>query len=43
MVDMESNTTLVQCYPAHEAVPAGQGPFPPVIVVHDRVGLNAHV
>ncbi|HLN57634.1 MAG TPA: dienelactone hydrolase family protein [Thermoanaerobaculia bacterium] len=43
MIDMESNTTLVQCYPAHEAVPAGQGPFPPVIVVHDRFGLNAHV
>jgi carboxymethylenebutenolidase len=40
MVDMESNTTLVQCYPAHEAVPEGQGPFPPVIVLHDRFGLT---
>jgi len=43
MIDMESNTTLVQCYPAHEAVPEGQGPFPPVIVVHDRFGLTPHV
>lgn len=42
MVDMESNTTLVQCYPAHEAVPEGQGPFPPVIVIHDRFGLTPH-
>lgn len=42
MIDMESNTTLVQCYPAHEAVPDGQGPFPAVIVVHDRFGLNPH-
>ena len=43
MIDMESNTTLVPCYPAHEALPAGQGPFPPVIVVHDQFGLNSHV
>jgi carboxymethylenebutenolidase len=43
MIDMESNTTLVQCYPAHEAVPDGVGPFPPVVVVHDRFGLNPHV
>ncbi len=43
MLDMESNTTLVQCYPAHEAVPDGQGPFPAVIVAHDRFGLNPHV
>lgn len=42
MIDMESNTTLVQCYPAHEAVPDGQGPFPAVIVAHDRFGLNPH-
>jgi carboxymethylenebutenolidase len=42
MIDMESNTTLVQCYPAHEAVPAGEGPFPPVLVLHDRFGLNPH-
>ena len=43
MIDMESNTTLVQCYPAHEAVPDGQGPFPPVLVLHDRFGLTPHV
>ena len=43
MIDMESNTTLVQCYPAHEAVPDGPGPFPAVIVVHDHFGLNPHV
>ena len=43
MIDMESNTTLVQCYPAHEAVPDGQGPFPAVIVVHDRFGSSPHV
>src|SRR6266536_3117420 len=42
MIDMESNTTLVQCYPAHEAVPDGQGPFPAVVVAHDRFGLNPH-
>jgi carboxymethylenebutenolidase len=43
MIDMESNTTLVQCYPAHEAVPDGQGPFPAVIVAHDRFGLSPHI
>jgi carboxymethylenebutenolidase len=43
MIDMESNTTLVQCYPAHEAVPDGEGPFPAVIVAHDRFGLNPHI
>ncbi len=43
MIDMESNTTLVQCYPAHEAVPDGQGPFPAVVVVHDRFGLDPHI
>ena len=43
MIDMESNTTLVQCYPAHEAVPEGPGPFPPVIVLHDRFGLTPHI
>ncbi len=42
MIDMESNTTLVQCYPAHEAIPDGQGPFPAVVVAHDRFGLNPH-
>ena len=40
MIDMESNTTLVQCYPAHEAVPDGHGPFPAVVVAHDCFGLN---
>jgi carboxymethylenebutenolidase len=43
MIDMESNTTLVQCYPAHEAVPDGQGPSPAVIVAHDRFGLSPHI
>ncbi len=42
MIDMESNTTLVQSYPAHEAIPDGQGPFPAVIVAHDHFGLNPH-
>lgn len=42
MIDMESNTTLVQSFPAHEAVPDGGGPFPAVVVLHDRFGLNAH-
>src|SRR6478735_5322594 len=40
MIDMESNTTLVQCYPAHEAIPDGEGPFPAVVVAHDRFGLT---
>jgi carboxymethylenebutenolidase len=43
MIDMESNTTLVQSYPAHEAIPDGPGPFPAVIVAHDRFGLNPHI
>jgi carboxymethylenebutenolidase len=43
MIDMESNTTLVQCYPAHQAVPNGEGPFPTVVVLHDRFGLIPHV
>jgi carboxymethylenebutenolidase len=42
MIDMESNTTLVQCYPAHEAVPEGTGPFPGLVVAHDRFGLTPH-
>jgi carboxymethylenebutenolidase len=41
MVDMESNTTLVQNYPAQEAIPGGDGPFPPVVLAHDRFGLSA--
>jgi carboxymethylenebutenolidase len=43
MIDMESNTTLVQAYPAHEAIPDGQGPFPAVIVAHDRFGLTSSI
>jgi carboxymethylenebutenolidase len=43
MIDMEPNTTLVQCYPAHEAYPDGAGPFPPVLVLHDRFGLTPFV
>jgi carboxymethylenebutenolidase len=44
MIDMESNTTLVQRFPAHEAVPAGtDGPSPAVIVLHDRFGLTPRV
>jgi carboxymethylenebutenolidase len=43
MIDMESNTTLVQCYPAHEAYPDGPGPFPAVLVLHDRFGLTPFV
>lgn len=43
MIDMESNPMLVQCFPAHQAVPGGDGPFPPVLVLHDRLGLTAHV
>jgi carboxymethylenebutenolidase len=43
MIDMESNTTLVQCYPAHEAYPDGEGPFPPVLVLHDKFGLTPSV
>lgn len=40
MVDMESNTTLVQNYPAHEAIPDGEGPFPAIVLAHDRFGLS---
>ncbi len=43
MIDMESNTTLVQCYPAHQVVPAGEGPFPPIMVLHDRFGLAPYI
>jgi carboxymethylenebutenolidase len=42
MIDMESNTTLVQCYPAHAAFPEEEGVFPGVLVLHDRFGLNTH-
>lgn len=43
MVDMESNTTLVQNYPAHEAIPDGEGPFPAIVLAHDRFGLGLFV
>jgi len=43
MIDLESNTTLVQAFPAHEAVPDGPGPFPTILVLHDRFGLTAQV
>jgi dienelactone hydrolase len=43
MIDMEANVTLVQNFPAHEAVPDGAGPFPAVVVFHDRFGLTPHV
>ncbi len=43
MIDMESNTTLVQNFPAHEAIPEGAGPFPAAVVFHDRFGLSTHV
>ncbi len=42
MIDMESNTTLVQQFPAHEAVPGdGDGPFPCVVLLHDIFGLDS--
>jgi carboxymethylenebutenolidase len=43
MIDMESNTTLVQNFPAHEAIPDGTGPFPAAVVFHDRFGLSTSV
>jgi len=43
MIDLESNTTLVQAFPAHEAVPDGSGPFPTILVFHDRFGLTAQL
>ena len=44
MIDMEANTTLVQRFPAHEAVPGGEGsPFSSVVVLHDVYGLTPHV
>jgi carboxymethylenebutenolidase len=39
MVDMEPNATLVQQFPAHEAVPAA-GPSPVLLVLHDVHGLS---
>ena len=43
MVDMEPNTTLVQQYPAHEAVPESSSPSPSVIVLPDARGLTPEV
>ena len=43
MVDMEANTTLVQQYPAHEAVPDGGGPAPAVGLLHDVWGLTPEI
>lgn len=43
MIDMESNTTLVQCFPAHEAIPDGEGSFPAVLLLHDEFGLTPHL
>ncbi len=40
IVDMESNTTLVQGFPAHQAAPARRGPWPAVVVFHDHFGLT---
>jgi carboxymethylenebutenolidase len=39
MIDMEPNVTLVQQYPAHEAVPPA-GPSPVLLVLHDVYGLS---
>lgn len=39
MVDMEPNVTLVQQFPAHEAVPPC-GPSPVLLVLHDVYGLS---
>jgi carboxymethylenebutenolidase len=36
---MESNTTLVQGFPAHAASPRGSGPFPAIVLFHDHFGL----
>jgi len=39
---MEPNVTLVQQYPAHEAVPR-EGPSPVVLVLHDVYGLSPEI
>ena len=39
MIDMEPNVTLVQQFPAHEAVPTS-GPSPVLLVLHDAGGLS---
>jgi carboxymethylenebutenolidase len=39
MIDMEPNVTLVQQFPAHEAVPPS-GPSPVLLVLHDVYGLS---
>jgi len=43
MIDMEPNTTLVQQFPAHEAVPDAPGPSPAVVVLHDVYGLTPEI
>ena len=43
MVDMEPNTTLVQQFPAHEAVPDSPSPAPAVVLLHDARGLTPEV
>jgi carboxymethylenebutenolidase len=37
---MESNTTLVQSFPAHAASPRSPGPFPAIVLFHDHFGLG---
>jgi carboxymethylenebutenolidase len=39
MIDMEPNVTLVQQFPAHEAVPPS-GPSPVLLILHDVYGLS---
>ncbi len=43
MIDMEANTTLVQQFPAHEAVPESAAPSPAVVLLHDERGLTAEI
>ena len=40
---MESNVTLVQQYPAHEAIPEAPHPLPAVILFHDVYGLTPEI
>jgi len=43
MIDMEPNTTVVQQFPAHEAVPDAAAPSPAVILLHDVWGLTPEI
>jgi carboxymethylenebutenolidase len=43
MIDMEPNTTLVQEFPAHEAVADITGPKPSILVLHDLYGLTPEI